>query len=487
MTTKRQDIESLRKALADFPVIAILRGVSPSDAVGIGHALISEGINVIEVPLNSPEPFASIDLLVREFGDQALIGAGTVTKVSEVERLAELGAKICVSPNCDRDVIAAAIAHGILALPGIRTATEAFVAVLAGAGALKMFPAGGNEHDLSAMRAVLDRDLPIVAVGNVDEKNIIGLRQAGAAFFGVGSTLYRPGDNATKVKEAAKKLSSAFRSESQKSVHGAKLLANTGLQIGESPLVDKLNNRILIAAPLDGGICCVNPETGQNQTLSLKWPIWSLARHCDGRIAALSEDAVVWFDQATGRLAPIADLPLSSGCRANDMAIDRHGHAWVGTMHRGVLAGSGELLRIDLQSGALIDRFSGLGVPNGIASLEGRNEVYVVDTLARTLLRFNPDGTSIGQPAIVTDFMGVPGKPDGMCADTDGNLWVAMWGGGGAVQIDPQTGLGKQFVNVPPSNVSSVAVDQDKLYLTTSAMRDSSTNNDAGGLFVAKI
>lgn len=202
---------TLPAALADVPVIAILRGLPPADAVAVGAALLAEGVQAMEVPLNSPDPLLSIAAMADALGDRALIGAGTVLHVGAVQDLAACGARFIVSPNCDARVIGAALDAGMAALPGYQTPTEAFAAVAAGADWVKMFPAGplGLDH-FTALRAVLPAHVRTVAVGGVGAANGRAWLNAGVAALGVGSDLYRPGDSAAVVGAKAKALVAAL-------------------------------------------------------------------------------------------------------------------------------------------------------------------------------------------------------------------------------------------------------------------------------------
>ena len=193
-------------------IIAILRGITPSDAVSVAEALIQAGITTIEVPLNSPQPFKSIKLLVQAFGNKAVIGAGTVLNPDQVDQLAEIGAQLVVSPNTDTAVIARTKELGLLSYPGAQTASECFAAIGAGADGIKLFPAAsaGPEH-LKALRAVLPARLPVLAVGGVGPNDFSTWLMAGANGFGIGSALYRPGDNATNVLQKARLMVAAFK------------------------------------------------------------------------------------------------------------------------------------------------------------------------------------------------------------------------------------------------------------------------------------
>ena len=198
-------IALFRRKFADCPLVAILRGVKPDEAIAIGHALIGAGIGIIEVPLNSPDPLRSIELLARHFGDDALIGAGTVLSVADVGAVARAGGRIIVSPSTDFDVIAATAAEGIVSAPGYFTPSEAFLAIKAGAHALKLFPAeAASPAVVRAQRAVLPRDIPLLVVGGVTADTVGMWLDAGADGFGLGSALYKPGQTADQVGAQAR-------------------------------------------------------------------------------------------------------------------------------------------------------------------------------------------------------------------------------------------------------------------------------------------
>ncbi|RSN06972.1 2-dehydro-3-deoxy-6-phosphogalactonate aldolase [Streptomyces sp. WAC 05977] len=189
-------------------LIAILRGVTPAEVVGIGRALVDAGFPAIEVPLNSPEPFESVRLLAGAFGERCEIGAGTVLTTEDVGRARAAGARMIVAPNTDPAVISAAVAEGMTPYPGVATPTEAFAAVTAGARNLKLFPAGAvGIGGMKAWRAVLPREIGLLPVGGVDETNLADWAAAEAAGAGLGSCLYRPGDGADAVGARAREFS----------------------------------------------------------------------------------------------------------------------------------------------------------------------------------------------------------------------------------------------------------------------------------------
>jgi 2-dehydro-3-deoxyphosphogalactonate aldolase len=191
-------------ALAACPLIAILRGVGPDDAVAIAEAAVSAGFRIVEVPLNSPDPFASIARMAAALGDRALVGAGTVLAEADVARVAEAGGQAVIAPNMNPAVIAAARRRGLVALPGIATPTEAFAALEAGANGLKLFPAEAMPPAVvKAMLAVLPKGTRLIPVGGITPEAIPSYRAAGAAGFGIGSAVYRPGMTPEAVHAAA--------------------------------------------------------------------------------------------------------------------------------------------------------------------------------------------------------------------------------------------------------------------------------------------
>jgi 2-dehydro-3-deoxyphosphogalactonate aldolase len=193
------------------PLVAIIRGVRPEEAVGIGKALYEGGIRIIEVPLNSPDPLASIRLLSDRLGDRALIGAGTVLTPQDVEAVAEAGGRIIVSPGFDAAVVAATVQAGLVAAPGYFTPSEAFAAIKAGAHALKLFPAEAAPPPVvKAQRAVIPRSTPILVVGGVTPDRMAAYVEAGADGFGLGGALYKPGQTPDQVLAQARAFTAAF-------------------------------------------------------------------------------------------------------------------------------------------------------------------------------------------------------------------------------------------------------------------------------------
>ena len=198
-------------AFSSCPMIAILRGLVPGEAEAIGDVLVEAGFGMIEVPLNSPDPFDSIARLVRRHGERALIGAGTVTATDEVRELARIGAALAISPHADPEVIRLSREHGLVSVPGVMSATEAFSALRAGAHALKLFPMeiiGGA--GVKALRAVLPKGLRLIAVGGVDATTIAPFRAAGCAGFGAGGSLFKPGQGTAEVAANAARLLAAL-------------------------------------------------------------------------------------------------------------------------------------------------------------------------------------------------------------------------------------------------------------------------------------
>lgn len=204
-------IDRFQAAMRELPLVAILRGLKPDEAPAIGDVLVEAGFRLIEVPLNSPQPLDSIASLRKRFPD-AVIGAGTVLTAAEVRDVASAGGELVVAPNFDREVVVETVRLGMASLPGILTPTEAFAALKAGAHGLKLFPAElASPAVVKALLAVLPKGTPLIPVGGIGADNFSAWRTAGAAGFGLGSSLYKPGDDAAAVRAKAAAIVSAWR------------------------------------------------------------------------------------------------------------------------------------------------------------------------------------------------------------------------------------------------------------------------------------
>ena len=198
--------------LRQMPLIAILRGLAPGEAEAVGAALIDAGVTILEVPLNSPEPFASIERMTRRFADRAVIGAGTVTAAADAGRVRDAGGSLVVMPHADAEIVRRAKSLGLACVPGFATPTEAFAMIAAGADALPLVPAeGASPAVLKAILAVLPRETSIIPVGGIQGGNLEGWWRAGASGFGIGSALYRPGDGPVVLGERARALTTAMK------------------------------------------------------------------------------------------------------------------------------------------------------------------------------------------------------------------------------------------------------------------------------------
>jgi 2-dehydro-3-deoxyphosphogalactonate aldolase len=198
------------QAFGRLPLAAILRGITPAEAPAVGDALYNAGWRLLEVPLNSPEPLRSIELLAQRFPD-ALVGAGTVRTEEEVRQVHAAGGRIIVSPHFDPRVVRASVARGLVSLPGVMTPSEAFAALDAGASGLKLFPAEIiTPAAVKALRAVLSASVRLIPVGGITPANMAAYRAAGASGFGIGSALYRPGMDAGDVAASARAFADAW-------------------------------------------------------------------------------------------------------------------------------------------------------------------------------------------------------------------------------------------------------------------------------------
>lgn len=202
----------LSDAFLAMPLVAILRGVTVDEIDAVADTLIAAGFRFIEVPLNSPGPFRSIERLSARLPAGVLVGGGTVLETADVDRLHDAGGTLMVSPNVDPTVIARAVSHGMVAMPGALTPTECFQALRAGASAVKIFPAGCMGPDyLTDIGAVLPKGTRLLPVGGVDATNMAAFIAKGAAGFGFGSTLYRPGKSIDEIGASAKALVAEYR------------------------------------------------------------------------------------------------------------------------------------------------------------------------------------------------------------------------------------------------------------------------------------
>jgi 2-dehydro-3-deoxyphosphogalactonate aldolase len=192
--------EELKRRLAECPLVAIIRGVSPDEVEAVGEAIWEAGIRIIEVPLNSPDPFESIRRLAGRMGERALVGAGTVLEVAQVQSVRDAGGRLIVSPSTFTPVIEATAAAGMVSTPGYFTPSEAFEALRAGATGLKLFPAeAATPAVLKAQRAVIPKDVPVLVVGGVKPDQLRPWIEAGASGFGLGSGVYKPGRSAEET------------------------------------------------------------------------------------------------------------------------------------------------------------------------------------------------------------------------------------------------------------------------------------------------
>ena len=205
-------VEDFRRYFAECPLIAIIRGVTPEGAASTAQAIYDGGIRIIEVPLNSPEPFESIRAIADALGDRALVGAGTVLDPGDVAKVAEAGGRLVVSPNTNTSVIEATVAAGLVSSPGYFTPSEAFAAIRAGAHSIKLFPAeAASPAVVKSQRAVLPKNVSLIVVGGVTPESVPEWLAAGADGFGLGGALYKPGQEPAKTLAKARAFVDAVR------------------------------------------------------------------------------------------------------------------------------------------------------------------------------------------------------------------------------------------------------------------------------------
>lgn len=194
-----------------LPLMAILRGLKPEEALDVGQAIVNSGFHILEVPLNSPDPLRSIQILAAAF-PHALVGAGTVTTAQQVRDIKAAGGQLIISPHLDDNVVCEAVNLGLISLPGVATPSEAFKAIALGAHGLKLFPAEMiSPAVVKSMRAVLPKHIRLIPVGGIDTHNMANYRNSGASGFGIGSALFAPGKSAQAVGESAAAFVQAWK------------------------------------------------------------------------------------------------------------------------------------------------------------------------------------------------------------------------------------------------------------------------------------
>ena len=261
-----------------------------------------------------------------------------------------------------------------------------------------------------------------------------------------------------------------------------RLVCDAGVVIGESPAW--LDDRVYWTDPVSRRLLSV-AHSGQLQGVATASAVWSLATSADGLVGALDDRFCIVAKSGELKAGPAASI--DAGCRFNDMTADRHGALWVGMMHRGILATRGAIFHARSLSDVPTRVATGLGVPNGMKLAADGRTLYVIDTLERTLLAYPVDGPKLGEPVIVSDFLGLPGKPDGMALAADGTFWVAMWGGSCVVQLAAD-GSYLRKISVPAPHVSSACfAAPTRLLVTSSRMRLSpqalGEYPESGGMF----
>jgi len=262
----------------------------------------------------------------------------------------------------------------------------------------------------------------------------------------------------------------------------AHLVCAAGAMIGESPLWSR--GQLLWTDPLTPRLLIYSDDA--LRLVPTARPVWSLAGLPGGGVCGTLDSAFCAID-TTGTVRAGAGAALDAGCRFNDMTVDPSGGLWAGVMHRGLLATRGAIFHAPSLVEAPRAVAAGLGVPNGMKFSSDGSRLYVVDTLMRTLLAYPARGAQLGEPVIISDFLGIPGKPDGMTVGSDGTFWVAMWGGSCVVQL-ASDGAVLREISVPAPHVSSLCfMTPDTLFVTTSRMRLSpralAENPGSGALF----
>lgn len=204
-------MERLKQVLSKNPIIAILRGIHPTDVVQVAEVLISNGIKAIEIPFNSPEPLKSIEILSSNFSKEILVGCGTVVNLKELKSAQSAGAVLALHPHADPELVKATRNLGMISLPGVMTPTECFAMLEAGASALKLFPCEViGPAGVGAIKAVLREDTTIIAVGGISADNIGEFRAAGVDGFALGSSIYKPGMSLSDIQAAVRSISKSF-------------------------------------------------------------------------------------------------------------------------------------------------------------------------------------------------------------------------------------------------------------------------------------
>jgi 2-dehydro-3-deoxyphosphogalactonate aldolase len=194
-----------------LPLVAILRGLKPEEALSVGQAIVNAGFHILEVPLNSPDPLRSIQILAEAF-PLALVGAGTVTTAQQVRDIKAAGGQLIISPHLDDNVVCEAVNQGLVSMPGVATPSEAFRAIAMGAHGLKLFPAEMiSPAVVKSMRAVLPTHMKLIPVGGIGIHNMADYRKSGASGFGIGSALFAPGKSAQAVGESADAFVQAWK------------------------------------------------------------------------------------------------------------------------------------------------------------------------------------------------------------------------------------------------------------------------------------